>query len=190
MKNDAPFAAQRADGTDVLDDARLVVDVHERDELRVGAQCLAHLVRLHDAMCVGSQVGDFEPFSFELFQGIEDGLVFRACRYDVSPAIAAEADSAQHGEVVRFSCSGSPDDAVRACTDAQGNLCAGPFHERAGATAEFVAGGGRVAVGAARTKTFDHRVRYARIHWCGCRVVEIDGGSLFHGRSRNKSSAS
>ena len=52
VERDAALAADRADGGDVLHDADLVVHVHQRDELRVGAQRRPHLLRPHDAVGV------------------------------------------------------------------------------------------------------------------------------------------
>src|SRR6185369_3961293 len=50
VKCDATLAADRADCCDVLHDTDLIIDVHERDQLRVRTQRGLHLLGPHDAV--------------------------------------------------------------------------------------------------------------------------------------------
>ncbi len=100
VEQHAARSARGADRFDVLDDARLVVDVHDRDELGVRRQRLEHGGRLD---VPSSRRGDLRhrySARFERLRDVEHRLVLDARRDQVHAPAARAAQHALQREVV------------------------------------------------------------------------------------------
>ena len=106
----------------ILDDAGLVVDVHERHQHRLGRERRRHLRRIERTVSARSEVGDAPPAPLELAARIEHRLVLGARRDDVPPGAAVIVGDAEDGEVVRLGRSRGPHDVGGLRTDRRGDL--------------------------------------------------------------------
>src|SRR4030095_15962788 len=84
------FAAERADFTDGLDGADLIVRCHDRDENSVWSNGTRERVQANTTLRIGPQMRDFEPFLFrEIIKGVKDCVVLDR-RGDEVPAFVPE----------------------------------------------------------------------------------------------------
>ncbi len=151
MEHDVAFAAELADGGDVLDDADFVVDVHDADEDGVVSQRGFEFVQVDQAVGFGVKVGDFVTFAFQLAAGVEHGFVFGFAGDDVFAVLLVEVRRAFDREVVGFGGAGGKDDFTRVGADQVGDVPARLFDRGFGGPAKRVTARGRVAVVAAGT---------------------------------------
>ena len=128
VKENVAFTAQCSEGLDILDYAGLVIDEHDRGELRVVAQCRRENARVEDAVCTGIQPGNLEALGFESRERIGDGLVLGPHRYKVPAAVRALARAAEDREVVRLGRTRSPDNFPRIGIDQCRDMAACGFH--------------------------------------------------------------
>ena len=95
MEQDTFFPADRADLRNGQDGADLVVGIHGGDQAGVGADGVRYLLGGDGADGVHRQQLDLKAFLFQLFQGVENGVVLKGGGDDVllplrSPMRAAE----------------------------------------------------------------------------------------------------
>ena len=64
-----------------LDCADLVIGIHNRNERRIGTDCPFDLLRRDKPVGMHVEIGDLEALLFELFAGMEHGVMFE-CRGD------------------------------------------------------------------------------------------------------------
>jgi hypothetical protein len=112
---DAPNLLER------LDDADLVVDGHDGDERRVGADGFLELGEVDQAVGADREVGDLEAFLLEVPAGVEDALVLGLGGDDVAAAVAVEAGDALDGDVVALGGPRGEEDLARVSADEGGN---------------------------------------------------------------------
>ena len=110
VKDDVSRTAQLADSIDVLDDACLVVEVHDGDELRVVSQRSFQRYDIEHSAAAGLEPGNLESFPDQLAERIGDGLVFGAHTDQMPATILAVTCGADDREVVRFGRTGRPDE--------------------------------------------------------------------------------
>ena len=80
VKQHAPRAADTSDLANVRYDADLVVDVHDRDENRIGRDRGCDLPRCHVALRVAIEVRDGDAFTLERLRGRQYGFMLDARR--------------------------------------------------------------------------------------------------------------
>ena len=120
VKQRSRRAAYFADSGHVVDDANLVVDLHQRHHQRIGPYRLTDLFRRDDTVLPWDQVGHLETLVLQVMAGIEDRLVFDGAGHDVAPARAL--GNALDGKVVRFRRAGGPNNLTRIGIDQPRNL--------------------------------------------------------------------
>src|SRR3984957_12027258 len=93
---------------DGLDDASLIIGVHDADEFCVGAEGGLEGCGLDETLRGAGEEGYFDVIFFEGFGGAEDGVVLDACGDEVNRLVWGE--GAEEGEVVAFGAAGGEDD--------------------------------------------------------------------------------
>ncbi len=87
VERHAARAAERADRGDVLHGADFVVAVHDADEDGVGGEGGGEFVEVDEALAVDREAGDPVAILCQASTRIEDGLVLRRRRDDVSALV-------------------------------------------------------------------------------------------------------
>src|SRR3989344_4143313 len=172
VEDDALFTTQRADGRDVLNDADLVVHVHDRDQDGVGADGGLEHVQVQQAVVLDVEGGGFEALALEFAHRVEHGLVLGLDRDDVLAARLVEMGGALQSQVVRFGGARGPDDFARVGADQLGHLGAGALDGFFRFPAVGV--GARCRVAEVLAQPGDHGVHDAGVARRGGAVVHVD----------------
>lgn len=120
-EGDAFFCADFRKGVDVLDEAGLIVDVHDASEDGVGTEGCAEFFVGDAPVMVDVEVGDIDAEGFEVGASVEDGFVLGLYSDDVVSLVAIGLPIPLDGEVDRLSGTGGEDDFFRADVDMVGN---------------------------------------------------------------------
>ena len=115
MHQNALFATDLANSTDLIDDSNLVVRVHNRDEQRVFTDCSCNNFRPNQAIAVRFQIGDFESFRFHVLKRIHYRFMFVRRRNHVAPSSIF--GNTFNRKVVRFCGARGPNNFARICID-------------------------------------------------------------------------
>src|SRR5690606_15232862 len=175
MQQHAAGTGQLADGSDVVDGADFVVDVHDRHQNGVLTQRGFDHGRCDQAIFARLQIGHFETFALELTSGIQYRLVLDLRGDDVLALAGVEMRRALDCEVVGLGGTTGPDDFARVGIDQLGDLTTSILHRFFGFPAKYVRARSRVAEVTVDQQAFAHLLRDTRINRrCGG-VVEVNG---------------
>ena len=108
VEQHVPLPADGAECFDVLNHAGFIVDVHDRNELRVRSYRRSQFCRVEHAVLVGAEPGDLEPLLRQDLEDVGDRFVLGGHRNQVPAAVRAVTCGAHNGEVVGFRRSGRP----------------------------------------------------------------------------------
>ncbi len=162
--------SRRADRGDVLHGADFVVAVHDADEDGVGGEGGGELVEIDEALAVDREAGDPVAILCQASTRIEDGLVLRRRRDDVSAFV--QPGYPLDRQIVRFGRARREDDFLRRDVQRLGDGAARLVDGVAGLRAERVAGAGGVAENFGEVGT--HRLEHAVIDGRRGVAIEID----------------
>jgi len=170
------------DLVDGLDDAGLVIHVHDGDEEGVVAAGGAEGGGVDESAGGGGDERDVEAAASEFFEGLEDGVVFDPGGDDVAAiGAAAFGFEAEEGEVVALRGAGGEVDVAAVGGDDGGDAVAGGLDGAAGALAEVV--GAAAGVGEVGAHVAEDLVGHAGVEGGGGGAVEVDGHVTLHGSS-------
>ena len=102
VEEDVALVAEFADLADGLDDADLVVGVHDADEDGVVVHGALEVFDVDQAVSLHGQIGDAVAVLLEALAGVEHGLVLGDLGDDVVAALAVHLGDALDGEIVRL----------------------------------------------------------------------------------------
>ncbi len=128
MKQDVLLATNVADTPNVLNDTGLVVDVHDRYELRVVTNRRLQFFHRQEPIGVRLEPAYFVAVLFQMFEGIRYRLVFRRHRDQVFTAMRAIPRRSDDCQVVGFGGAGGPDETFRVGIQQGGQLLPRSFH--------------------------------------------------------------
>ena len=173
--------ADRADLPDRMEDARLVVRVHDGNQNRLFGDRVRQSIEVELSEAVNPKVRDFESLALEIFARIEDGPVLRRDRDDVVALgpVGRRPDDALDRQVVGLRGAAGEDNLFRIRVDQCRDLLPGAINPFLGVPAEAVVAARRVPKRLG--KVGQHRVQDPRVHRCRRMVVHIDG--QLHGLS-------
>ena len=176
VKEHAAFAANIADGFDVLHNADFVIDGHHGHERRIRADGCLEVFEVDEAIFLHIEVGDFIPFGFKMAHAVQNSLVFRLDRDEVLALVAIEMRRALNGEVVGFGCARREHDFAGIGVDVSRDVAAGFLHRLFGFPTISV----RAACGITElfAQVGDHLFGHAGIDRRGGRVVKINNVML------------
>ena len=175
VEQDLARPGQLTDGGDILDDADLVVDVHQRHENGVVAQGRLELGEIDQSVRLGVQVGDLEALALELAAGVEHGLVLGFAGDDVAATLVVEVGRALDRQVVGLRRAGGPDDLLGIGIDQLGHGPARVVDGLLRLPAEGMGTRRRVTETAVHGQAGTHGLGHPRIDRGGCRIVHVDG---------------
>ena len=170
---DVGFRGDTANVRERLDGAEFVVGMHNGNERGFGANGLAQIVKINEAVAVYREIGDGDTLFFESLTGVEDRFVFDGGSDDVLGG-AGRSGGVDHTEdcvIVRLGASTGEDNFLRASVQKSGDLFAGCFDGGASALAESVDGGGVAKISGEKGK---HGVEDRGVDGSGGVMVEID----------------
>ncbi len=113
VEQDVTLAANCAERLDVLDDAGLIIDVHDRRELRILSQRRGKGGGIQDPVLGGAQPGDLVALLLEHPKHVGHRFVLGRHRHQVLAAMRSVSCSPGNGEVVRLGRSRGPDQRFR-----------------------------------------------------------------------------
>ena len=174
--------AQAADGGDVLDHARFVVDVHHGHELRVTAQNRRQPPEVQPPVRSRVQPAHFETLRFEPAKDIRDRAVFRAHRDQVAAARRPVLCRALDRQVVGLGRTGCPGELRRIAMQECRDLACRDCNEVPGQPAGRVVRR-RIAAGIRGEQVRESR-GHRRIDRCRGRIVEVHRAPV-HGPIRS-----
>mmetsp|Transcript_6707 Transcript_6707/g.14649 ORF Transcript_6707/g.14649 Transcript_6707/m.14649 type:complete len:368 (-) Transcript_6707:290-1393(-) len=125
VEEDLALLAELADLLNRLDDANLVVDVHDRDEARVGAHRRRELVHVDQAVLLDRKEGDVEALLLQVAARVEHALVLGLRGDDVVLSGVVEVGDALDGHVVRLGRARREDDLLALGAHERRNLVPG-----------------------------------------------------------------
>ena len=173
MKNHAAFAANRADGRNVLNHTNLIVHVHHADDDGVWSNGGLQRFQVKQAIGLHVQVGHFKALALELAAGVEHGFVLSLDRDQVFAFGLVKMRRALDGEVVGLGCAAGPDNFSRIRTDEGGDIVTGFFDCGLGLPTPCMAARCRVAEMLAQPG--NHGVYHPRVTRVGGAVVHVNG---------------
>ena len=173
VEEHALLVAELADLLHGLDDADLVVCVHDADENGLVVHGALEVFDVDEAVGLDREVGDAVALLLKLLAGVERGLVLGDLGDDVVAALLVHLGDALDGEVGGFGGSGGEDDLLGGSTDELGDLLAGLLDALLGFPAEGVVAAGGVAEDAGEVG--HHGLKHARVERGGGVVVHVDG---------------
>ncbi len=113
VKQHVVLPADRAERRDILYDACLVVDVHDRCQLRIGTQCSGEGCRVEMPVRIRLEPGHLEALFFQHAKDVRDRLVFGRHGHQVLAAMRPIPCSTGDREIVRLGRTGGPDQCPR-----------------------------------------------------------------------------
>mmetsp|Transcript_15032 Transcript_15032/g.35474 ORF Transcript_15032/g.35474 Transcript_15032/m.35474 type:complete len:690 (-) Transcript_15032:2922-4991(-) len=172
VEDDAALAAQRAQRDDVLDDADLVVDVHDRGQDGVRAKRGLEGGQVDEAVRQHVEIGYVEALALQLAHRVQHGLVLGLDGDQVLAAGLVELGRALQREVVGLGGARGPDDLARVGADQLGHLGARLLDRLFRLPAPGVAARCRVAEMLAQPG--NHRVHHAGVAGRRRAVVKVN----------------
>ena len=113
MQEDLARPAQFTDGSDILNDANLVVDVHQADQDGVVTHGGFQLGQADEAIGLGLQIGNLEAIGLQVPAGIKHRLVFGLAGDDMLALLLVKLRYALDGQVVGLGGAGGEDNLPR-----------------------------------------------------------------------------
>lgn len=120
-EGDAFFCAGLREGVDVLDEAGLIVDVHDASEDGVGTEGCAEFFVGDAPVMVDIEVGYIDAEGFEVGASVEDGFVLGLYSDDVVAFVTVRFPIPLDGEVDGLCGARGEDDFLREDVDVGGN---------------------------------------------------------------------
>jgi hypothetical protein len=127
-----------------LDNTRLIVDVHDRNEQGVGSNRVEEHLRVHLAVVIRAHFSDLEAALLQLGKRLENRMMLDGGRNDVSAALRSGGQP-KNREVVAFRGTACENHVAAARVDHGGNLIARTFDRCPGALAPRVRAASGVA---------------------------------------------
>ena len=172
MEQDTFFPADRADLRNGQDGADLVVGVHGGDQAGVGADGVRYLLGGDGADGAHRQQLDLKAFLFQLFQGVENGVVLKGGGDDVLfPLAETQPRGGEQGLVVGLAAAGGEGDLIGGGVQTLGDGLPRALQRLGGLLSHAVEAGG-VAVDALHIG--EHGVDGRLAHFRGGCVIGID----------------
>ena len=128
MKENSGFLGNLTDGGNIVKGTYFVVGKHDRDEDRLGGDCLANLFRIHESSRVHRQVGHQVSSFFQRMASIQHGAMFSPGRDDVIALFLVKLGDSLDRNVVGFRCATAENDVSRLGMDQKGNLGSAPLN--------------------------------------------------------------
>ena len=179
MEDDFAFAADGADGGNVLNHADFIVYPHDGNQDGVVADGGFEFFQIDQAVFFDIQIGHFKTLAFQFAHGVEHGFVLGFNGNQVLAFGFIEVGGAFDGQVVGLGGAAGEDDFLRISIDQRGDIGSGFFHRFFSYPAEAVAVGCGVAEGFGQVR--NHFFRHAFVNGGGGSVVEINGDFYGHG---------
>ena len=174
MEEDLAGAAQLTDGGDILDNADLVVDVHQADQNGVIAQRRLQLLQADQTVGLRIQVGDLEALALQMAARVQHRLVFGLAGDDVLALLLVEVGNPLDGQVVGLGRPGGKDNLPRIGTDQIGDVVARLIDHLFGLPAKAVGARSRVAKDAIQGQALHHFLGNTGIHRRGGGIIQIN----------------
>ncbi len=176
MEEDVILRGDFADFFQRLNDAELIVGVHDGDQGGLRTNGIADGFGIDEAVFVDGEISHFDGAAGIFFQeltGIENGFVFDLSGDDVFGGARSVANDAEDGVIVGFGAATGEDDLLWARAEKSCDLFAGGFYPCASALAGSMDGGGVAEVGG---KIGKHGVDDRGFDGGGGVVIEVDAG--------------
>ncbi len=171
-EDNAVFLGNLADFLDRIDDADLIVGVHDGDQNRLRRDRLADVLGIDAAIPLHRQIGHLIAVLFQPLARVQHRFVFNRLSDDVVALFAVHLGNALDHQVVGFRCAAGKDDFFRRSADQRGNLRARDFDGLFASPAKRVIAARRV------TKPFgeirQHGVQYARIDRRSRMIIHVN----------------
>ena len=135
MEQHTALPAPLADGGDVLDDSRFVIDVHDGDQHRVVANAFLNCIRIDDAIRAMVHICDLATLVLQRGSRVQHRLVFQARCDQVPAAVPVGVHGADECQVVRLSGPGRKPQCFRRDADSSCDLRPSFLHAGPGAAA-------------------------------------------------------
>ena len=145
VEEDLALTQHLADGGNVLDDADLVVDVHDRDQDGVRPDGGLQVLQVDQAVFLHIQQRHLEALALQLAHGVERGLVLGLDGDEVATALLVEVGGTLEREVDRLGGTRGPDQLARITVDQRRDFGTRFLHGLLGLPAIGVAARGGVA---------------------------------------------
>ncbi len=171
----AMLRTDRAYGRNILDDADLVVDLHDGHQHRVRLQRRGDLIGVYHPGAVRRQVRDTPAPPLEFAARIEHRLVFRAGRDDVPAVLAVIPSDPENREVIGLGGTRRPNHLGRRGPHGSGHLRTRRLDQRTGGIAKRMARRRRIAELPLHGQALRHGRRHPRIDGGRCRMVQVHG---------------
>ena len=179
VEDDFAFAADFADGGNILHDADFVVHPHHGNQDGVVADGGFEFFQINQTVFLHAEIGYFKTLAFEFAHGVEYGFVFGFDGDEVFAFGFVEVCRAFDGEVVGLGRAAGEDDFFGIGVNQGGDVGACFFNGLFRCPAECVAVGSGVAEGFGQIG--NHFFGNAFVNGGGGGVVEINGGFDGHG---------
>jgi len=125
VQQDTALAAYSRNFGHRLNYACLVVSRHDRNESGLGPNRASKLINVDDSITRNVQPRHFKAFAlFQIFQGVQDGVMLRFVRDDVTTGRGGTTGETEHGEVARFRSTTCENQFVRFYAQQPGQLVA------------------------------------------------------------------
>src|SRR6267378_1614304 len=171
-EDDAVFLGNLADFRHGIDDANLVVGIHDGDENCFRRDGFTHVFRVDAAIALYRQVGDFVAVLFEALAGVEYSFVLNGLGDDMVALFAVHFRDALDHQVVGLGRTAGKDDFLGRGADQRSDLGARVLHRFFAGPAERVI----AACGVAELlrEIGQHRVDNTRVHRGGRVIVHVN----------------
>ena len=172
VKCNTLFPAYRADFGDGLNGAYLIVGIHDCYKAGVLPDGLLHLLGGYDAVGMDIQQFNLIAFPLQLFQSMQDGMVFHGCGNDMPfSCLRTRSGGGKNCLIIRLAAARRKDDFFGRGVKAGRNAYPGIFQCLSSLLSGSVQAGGVVP-------NIFHRQKYGlddcRGHFSGCRIIHID----------------
>ena len=172
MEGHTGFFTDGADLGDGQHGADFVVGIHAGDQAGIGADGILHLPGSHIVALPHVQQGYLKAFLFQLFQGVQHGMVLEGGGDDVLFALSLpQPGGGDNGLIVGLAAAGGENDLPGLTAQAVGNGLAGGIQCFPGFLTHGVQAGG-VAVNGGHIG--QHGIDGRLAHFGRCRVVNIN----------------
>src|SRR6266853_2909655 len=171
-EDNAVFLGNLADFRHGIDDANLVVGIHDGDKNCFRRNGFTHVFRVDAAIALHRQICDFIAVLFEALTGVEHGFMLDGLGDDVIALFAVHFRDALDHQVVGFGRSAGKDDFLGRGADQRSDLGARVLHR-------FFAGPAERVIAACGVAEFlgeigQHRVDNTRVHRGGRVIVHVN----------------
>src|SRR6266403_3078990 len=171
-ENNAVFLGDLADFRHRIDDANLIVGIHDGDKNCFRRNGFTHVFRIDAAIALNRQIGDFVAVLFEALTGVEHSFMLDGLGDYVIALFAVHFRDALNHQVVGFGGAAGKNDFLGRGADQRSDLGARVLHR-------FFAGPAERVITACGVAEFlreigQHRVANTRIHRGGRVIVHVN----------------